>query len=123
MIAHLICPMRGWPFLNYPLMDAAAYRLRALGWQVFSPADADREAGWDWRRWETATPDEQAVYAALAQQHCLDRLADADVAVICTATGLSDSTGCQAELARVRELALPIWLPGTVYRRPGRVAR
>jgi hypothetical protein len=110
--------------LNYPLMDAVAHRLRSLGWEVFSPADADREAGWDWRRWETADATERALYAGLAQQHCLDVMPEArGGVVVCTLTGLAESTGSQGELARARELALPIWMPGTAYRRPGRVAR
>lgn len=35
--------MAGVPYLNFPAFDAAAKKLRDLGYEVFSPADKDRE--------------------------------------------------------------------------------
>lgn len=39
--------MRGLPYYNFPAFDKARDRLVALGFEVFSPADMDREAGFD----------------------------------------------------------------------------
>lgn len=40
-------PMRGYPNFNFPAFDAAAAKLRAEGWDVVSPAEHDREQGFD----------------------------------------------------------------------------
>ena len=40
-------PMRGYELYNFPSFDRAASRLRYLGWDVYSPADHDRELGID----------------------------------------------------------------------------
>lgn len=39
--------MRGVPFYNFPEFDKARDRLQSLGVEVFSPADMDRENGFD----------------------------------------------------------------------------
>lgn len=39
--------MRGVPYYNFPAFDAARDRLAALGFEVISPADMDRAAGFD----------------------------------------------------------------------------
>lgn len=39
--------MRGYPAFNFPAFDAAAVALRALGHEVFSPAERDRRSGFD----------------------------------------------------------------------------
>jgi hypothetical protein len=39
--------MRGYPEFNFPAFDAAADRLSALGYCVHSPADRDRDEGFD----------------------------------------------------------------------------
>lgn len=40
-------PMRGHDSFNFPAFDAAAAELRADGWEVFSPAEHDRDDGFD----------------------------------------------------------------------------
>lgn len=40
-------PMRGYPLYNFPLFDKASGQLRSYGYQVTSPADEDRKAGFD----------------------------------------------------------------------------
>jgi hypothetical protein len=42
MRLYLCGPMRGYPLFNFPAFDAAAASLRAVGYEVFSPADHDR---------------------------------------------------------------------------------
>lgn len=44
---YLAGPMRGYPRFNFDAFDAAAADLRAQGWTVISPADIDREHGFD----------------------------------------------------------------------------
>lgn len=43
MRVYLAGPMRGLPGLNFPAFDAATEDLRARGFDVFSPAEVDRE--------------------------------------------------------------------------------
>lgn len=40
-------PMRGYPLHNFPAFNAAAERLRAEGYEVFSPAQSDLDDGFD----------------------------------------------------------------------------
>lgn len=39
--------MRGYPQFNFPAFDAAAEHLRSSGWEIVSPADIDRQYGFD----------------------------------------------------------------------------
>jgi hypothetical protein len=39
--------MRGIPYYNFPAFDSMRDRLLALGYNVISPADGDRDAGFD----------------------------------------------------------------------------
>lgn len=50
MRLYLAGPMRGYPLFNFPAFDEAAAALRRLGHEVFSPADNDREHGFDEER-------------------------------------------------------------------------
>jgi hypothetical protein len=43
-------PMRGYDQFNFPAFDAAEARLRAAGWHVISPAQMDRDLGFDEHR-------------------------------------------------------------------------
>lgn len=45
--AYLAGPMRDYPNWNFPAFDANAAYLRAQGWDIISPADLDRAAGFD----------------------------------------------------------------------------
>lgn len=45
--AYISGPRRDYKFFNFPAFDAAANRLRRLGYEVINPADMDREDGFD----------------------------------------------------------------------------
>jgi hypothetical protein len=44
---YIAGPMRGIEFFNFPAFDSAKMALKEMGWAVISPADMDREAGFD----------------------------------------------------------------------------
>ncbi len=44
---YLAGAMRGIPLFNFPAFDEAAARLRAYGYEIVSPAEHDREIGFD----------------------------------------------------------------------------
>jgi len=44
---YILGKMTGIPFFNFPAFDAAATRLMVAGHKPLSPADIDREAGFD----------------------------------------------------------------------------
>jgi len=45
--AYLAGPMRGYQAFNFPAFDEAAARGRSLGWHILSPAEMDRDIGFD----------------------------------------------------------------------------
>ncbi len=59
--AYIAGPMRGKVDCNFPLFDAAAAFMRALAWDVVSPAEHDRESGFN-----PCTPDCTDAYLAEA---------------------------------------------------------
>lgn len=46
-IYYVAGPMRGYADFNFPAFDRATAHLRSLGSEVFSPAERDREKGFD----------------------------------------------------------------------------
>lgn len=46
-VYYIAGPMRGYPEFNFPAFDQATERIRALGCEVFSPAERDRAKGFD----------------------------------------------------------------------------
>jgi hypothetical protein len=47
--------MRGHKFFNFPAFDNAKKKLSDLGWVVVSPADLDRDRGWDFSSYSEDT--------------------------------------------------------------------
>ena len=56
MRIYVAGPMRGFPLYNFPAFDAAAAELRRHGHTVISPADHDREMGFN-EHTDTETPE------------------------------------------------------------------
>jgi hypothetical protein len=48
--------MRGYPLFNFPAFDAAQEKLEDEGWTVFSPAEHDRDMGFDPAKGEYMDP-------------------------------------------------------------------
>lgn len=94
---YLAGPMRGVDRFNFPAFDAAAKRLREAGWHVLSPAEHDRDAGFDETLNSLSGFDIDAAFAWDLEQirHC-----DA----IYLLHGWERSTGALAELSVARML-------------------
>jgi hypothetical protein len=93
--------MRGYEHSNFPAFDAAAERLRALGYTVISPADHDREIGFDGDRMTNgsgleAFPMKEAILWDLQQ------VADCDMVYLLP--GWEKSSGAAVEMALARFL-------------------
>jgi hypothetical protein len=105
-------PMRGVPDFNFPAFASATARLREVGFEVFSPAERDLNAGFD----PTGlTGNEDLAAHGFDLRHALAvdldyvcRMADA-VAVL---PGWERSSGARAEVAAARALGLDVLCVG-----------
>lgn len=100
MKLYLAGPMRGYPDFNFPEFDKHAARLRAAGYEVFNPADRDREV---------VAADGREI-KDLTIRECMA----ADTAWICEhadgialLAGWQQSTGAQAEVALGKAIGIP----------------
>lgn len=108
MNVYVAGKMRGVPEFGFPAFDAAAFRLRAAGHTVFSPAERDREHGFD----PTGmTGDEDLAALGFNLREALA----ADTAWICATAdaiymleGWSGSSGARAEKALAEALGLTV---------------
>ncbi len=101
MTRLLLCgPMRGLPHYNAPAFEAAAAQLRAAGYEVVSPVEMDRAAGFD-HATMTATPGQvrQFQTAVLAEIAGSDGLA--------LLPGWEKSEGVRAEVDVARRWGKP----------------
>jgi len=55
--AYIASKMSGIPAFNFPAFDAMRIRLTAMGFDVVSPADIDRENGFDGADWLIRYPE------------------------------------------------------------------
>lgn len=101
MRVYVAGPMRGLPLFNFPAFDAAANRLRALGHDVVSPADLDREAGFDPA---TSVPDDAFLRQALARD--LSAITTCDAIALLPGWHQSEGTKVEMSLAKLLRLAV-----------------
>lgn len=107
MKIYLGGPMRGIPLYNFPAFDAAAAKMRENGDVVISPADLDREAGFDplvndkeWTKWTKEEIAEVILRDVVALATC-DRLV--------LLPGWEHSHGVAMEMAVARMLSIPVF--------------
>src|SRR6185437_6236985 len=99
--------MRGYPQFNFPAFDKAAKLGRALGWEVISPADLDRESGFHEDTATTISP--EFVRACVRRDiEALLSLRTEDGDAIALLPGWHNSRGAKAELA------VAMWLDLTI---------
>lgn len=98
MKLYLAGPMRGYTDLNFPEFDTWAQRLRAVDYDVFNPAEQDRD-------FLTGNGREPAIRECLRLD--LDWICDhADG--IAWMDGSTQSKGAQAEMALGHALLIPV---------------
>ena len=101
MKVYISGPMRGYPQFNFPAFDEAAAQLRAQGYEVFSPAEHDRETGFDPDRLAEVTP------AELREMLAWDcaRILESDLVALLP--GWSSSLGAMLEVHLARTVGIP----------------
>lgn len=108
MKIYIAGPMRGKPFFNFPNFDAAALQLRSQGHEVVSPAEMDREIGFDPELLGTDYDWEDLNKCEFSLSDAIDR----DIAALkkCHAIymlrGWQDSRGAKAEKALAEWIGL-----------------
>ena len=119
MKLYLAGPMRGLPSFNFPAFDHAADVLRNRGFEVFSPAERDREIHGISLE-DNPTGDE--CIAAKTLGFSLRAAFGADTAWICEHAdgiallpGWEKSSGASAEIALARALGLTVIFLGKEF--------
>jgi hypothetical protein len=98
--------MRGYPLFNFPAFDEATARARAAGWHAISPADMDREVGFDEKRDSLSGFDmDAAMDRDIAAIRSLSAEAGDALALL---PGWERSVGAQGELGLARWMGLRI---------------
>ena len=120
MKVYLAGPMRGIPNFNFPMFDRAAERLRSQGYEVFSPADHDREL--NGQEIEDQNPEGNEDLAAKRNGFSIRKALQADLTWICRHAdavallpGWENSTGATAERATAIALGLSLIILGKEY--------
>lgn len=105
MRTYVAGPMRNFVLYNFPAFDAAAAELRSHGLEVISPAELDRQAGFDpvnlpadWD-WNTLPED-------FALRHAVER----DIAAIIKCDAIHLLPGWEASKGARAERAVAEWL-------------
>ena len=100
---YIAGPMQGKPLYNFPLFDAAAKQFSKFGYDVISPAELDRQAGFDPAKGDVVTPE----FLEQARKRDLEALLTCDG--IAMLPGWEDSKGARAEHA------VALWAGLSVY--------
>ena len=112
MKIYVAGPMRGYAQFNFPAFESATRDLRALGHEVFSPAERDRGTGFHPDQAMAGTEEEMAL-AGFSLREALGTdlawiCAEADAVVLLP--GWLLSLGARAERATARALGLPVFM-------------
>jgi hypothetical protein len=99
---YLAGPMRGHDLFNFPAFDSAAEWLREDGYEVISPAELDREVGFD----PAIDSDVDDDFLAGAMRRDVTALTQVDGVVLLP--GWEGSTGTRFELTVARAMGLPV---------------
>lgn len=107
---YILGPMRGHAYFNFPAFDLMAIRLSRLGYNPVSPANLDRQAGYDFATYSRDTdwsklPDDMKVQDVVAR----DMTALLSCQGYVCLEGWENSTGARAEKAVLE------WLGATHY--------
>lgn len=94
---YIAGPMRGIPFYNFPAFDKAAAKFRAAGWEVISPAEMDRNRGFNEA---LDVPNKDFLRTAILE----------DLKVIATCTAIAFLPGWQQSKGALAEKALAEFL-------------
>lgn len=107
MKIYIAGPMRGFPKFNFPAFDGARDRLSQKGWEVISPADLDREVGFDETE-DSAQPSKEFLDEALVRD--VQGILKSDAMYMLS--GWEKSTGATAEYWLARWRHIPIYEEG-----------
>lgn len=109
---YIAGPMRGYPEFNFPAFDKASAAWRSKGWQVISPAEMDREAGFNPRGMTGTEPLNVTQMAAFVERDlgAIRSLISARGDGIVLLAGWEESRGATAEKAVAEWLGLSIFL-------------
>ena len=99
---YLAGPMSGKPLYNFPLFDRIRDEMRAEGYNVISPADLDREVGFDPT---TGVVDKKFLDEAMRRD--VDAIMKVDALVMLP--DWENSTGAKAEYALARWRHIPVY--------------
>lgn len=102
MKLYLSGPMTGLPDLNYPAFNNAAHQLRALGHEVYNPAE-----------WEGKNNKGVFNLELAFQDYCHFIIRRADGVV--TLEGWENSPGATAETALAKAIGKPVWTLREVF--------
>jgi len=96
---YIAGPMRGKPFFNFPAFDAAHDKMEDEGWDAISPADMDREHGFDALDMDPDSDWNDISQVPFTIDECMERDLEAvkKADAIYMLKGWQDSTGAQAE--------------------------
>lgn len=102
MKAYIAGPMRGYPSYNFPAFDAAAEFGRSLGIDIISPADIDRQSGFN-------EHEQVEITSEMSRTFCKR---DIDAILTCDAIamlpGWEHSRGARAEKAVAEWIQIPV---------------
>lgn len=101
---YLCGPMRSIPLYNFPAFDKARDGLKAIGYSVISPADLDRECGFDPSTGDADNWNNDEVHACVKRD--IEAILECDWVI--TLPGWEKSIGAKAEVGVAKWLRKPV---------------